>query len=374
MIDIISKTIELSGTNYEIGFKLGKLIEKDEMLKKIKISDKLLYTNTQIDIVKELFDKWCPGLNEELNGFADALEINSTQVMYYAMTYLQPRCSQIAILPKKSNINHLLMARNYEFSYKEDDFTLVRTCIPGKNIHLGTSVMDFGRDEGINEYGLAITMSSCGFPVGNLEFMRNPAITGLQFWAVIRSLLENCITVNESLAMLELMPITYNINLIIGDKDNNIALFATLDGKKTSKIINDRSIDNSLFATNHPCFIEMQKIERNAMKHSVLRYELIDKYLIDNDLIDKEDLKGLLLSKYPNGLCYNYYSDYLGTTKSVVIDITESSLEICWGGRVENKWHKYFVSQSLETKLVPIKLENENMPSELIEPVLIYEE
>lgn len=31
---------------------------------------------------------------------------------------------------------------------------------------MGTSVLSFGREDGFNDQGLAVTMSSCGFPVG----------------------------------------------------------------------------------------------------------------------------------------------------------------------------------------------------------------
>ncbi len=64
------------------------------------------------------------------------------------------------------------------------------------------------------------------------RWFEKPAIVGLQFWAVIRYLLENCKDVDEALEYLKDMPIAYNINLLLADKSGNIALVETLDGKK----------------------------------------------------------------------------------------------------------------------------------------------
>jgi len=146
-----------------------------------------------------MFDRWCPGLNEEIQGFVEALGVAPVQVIYYSMTCLKPRCSQMVLLPGITKNGHILMARSYEYAYQSDDFTLTSTSVRGKYAHMSSSVLQLGRDEGINEYGLGVTMSSCGFPVGALDGMRKPAIRGLQFWAVIRALLENCKDVGEAL-------------------------------------------------------------------------------------------------------------------------------------------------------------------------------
>ena len=107
---------------------------------------------------------------------------------------------------------HPMTARNYEFNDEAEDFTVIKTCIKGKYTHIGTSVLGIGRDDGINEMGLTVTLSSSGFPVGPLPEMRRPAVTGLQFWAVVRTLLENCRDVKEALSMLKDMPVAYNLH------------------------------------------------------------------------------------------------------------------------------------------------------------------
>lgn len=223
---------ELVGTNYEIGYQLGQIAAKHPQFVEMQKCPLGTFTEKKAKEMTTMFDQYCSGLNEELQGFADAIGATRLQMVYYAMTYLTPGCSLLAILPKRTQNGHVMVARNYEFSHKMDDFSFCTTRVTGKYAHIGGSVMQFGRSEGINEWGLMVGQTSCGMPVGNMEPMRKPAITGLQFWAVIRSLLENCKNVDEALKSLMDMPIAYNINLILADKFGRAVLFETLDGKK----------------------------------------------------------------------------------------------------------------------------------------------
>ena len=71
MLTIQTRTIEVSGTHYEIGYQLGKMIETNLLLKS-KYIVKPEMTLYQIQETNQLLDKWCPGLTDEINGFADA--------------------------------------------------------------------------------------------------------------------------------------------------------------------------------------------------------------------------------------------------------------------------------------------------------------
>lgn len=359
MITIPTRTLELTGTNYEIGFQLGTMTAANPMLKKVHTGGMEGFGKQQAAEAKELFNRWCPGLAEELQGFADALEITLEQVFYYGMTYLIPRCSQIAVLPGAAADGKPLLARNYEFCHEAEDFCLVKTSVKGKYTHLGTSTVQFGRDDGMNEHGLAVTMSSCGFPVGPMPYMRAPKLKGLQFWAVIRTLLENCKDVHEALSYLEGMPIAYNINLMLMDQAGNAALVETLDGNVAVKQLSADSQDQILWATNHAILPELAAIEPQAMVHSVQRYQWIAKRLDNTVSVTKEQLKEMLLSKYPDGLRCNYFEEYLGTTKSMVISPVDGTIELCWGGRLENGWNTYDINKTLGSSMRQIEIQPE---------------
>ncbi|SDF02200.1 hypothetical protein SPACI_038000 [Sporomusa acidovorans DSM 3132] len=353
---IETRTIALVGSNYEIGAEMGRKMASMPSLKKLQAAGLRELDNAEVKKAAALFDRWCPGLNEELQGFVEAIGLPLAQVVYYGMTYLRPNCSQIAVLPSMTKSGRPLLARNYEFSHEAEDFTLVKTSVTGKYTHLGTSVLQFGRDDGFNECGLAVTVTSCGFPVGPLQYMRKPKVVGLQFWAVVRTLLENCRDVNEALAFMADMPIAYNLNLMLLDKAGNVALVETLDGQRATKRIGAEGDEAYLCTTNHPVLPEMISYEPRAMRHSVQRYKWIRQRLDGADDITSEDLKAMLLAKYPDGLCCYFFNEFFGTTKSMVIDPACGTLELCWGGRRDNGWHKYNIQEPLNPEAKEIEI------------------
>lgn len=356
MHTFLSHTLELKGTNYEIGYQLGKFAGKNPSVESPQIcANHGLNAKNQKDALA-LFDTWCPGLTEETNGFADALQVNPQEVTFYAMTYLLPRCSHMALLPSITQDHKPLIARNYEFSPEAEDFTLIKTCVSGKYAHMGTSVLYFGRDDGFNEHGLAVTMSSCGFPVGSLPYMRAPKKKGLQFWAVTRALLENCKNTAEALSYLKNMPIAYNLNLILLDKLGNAALVETLDGAYAVQQIDADSSTQFLCATNHPVLPEIIPHEPKAFLHSAQRYHWIKSQLEHSPLVSAEKLKHMLLSNYPDGLCCHYFEEFFGTTKSMVLSPADGTIDLCWGGQEENGWRTYDINQPLENTTRQIHL------------------
>lgn len=364
-------TMELSGSSYDIGYSLGSMVREDAQLRALHTAGFDKFDENEAKKASEMFARWCPGLNDELQGFADALEARPAQIVFYAMTYLRPRCSQIALTPGITQCGNPLLARSYEFSHEAEDFTLVRTSVNGKYTHLGTSVLFFGRDDGFNECGLAVTMSSCGFPVGAMPYMRSPKLVGLQFWAVIRALLENCKDVAEALDFMKDMPIAYNMNLMLVDKGGHAALVETLDGRIGVKRIDQSSDDKFLVATNHPVIPELVPYEPQAMRNSLQRYEFIRQSLEGKGSITSENLKELLLGPYPKGLCCHYFEDFFGTTKSMVIDPAGGSIELCWGGRSENGWHRYHINEPLVNGAQDIELKLDRANPALFEFVPI---
>lgn len=369
MQTVKTQTVNLQGTSYEIGRKFGEWVGAIPPLAQMHTAGMAGFGAAEAREAMALFDRWCPGLTEELRGFADALSVVPERVVYYAMTYLRPRCSQIALLPSVTEEGKPLVARNYEFNHEMEDFCLIKTRVEGKYTHMGTSVIRFGREDGVNECGLSVTMSSCGFPVGAQPFMRAPKIKGLMFWAVIRALLENCADVEEAIAYVRDMPIAYNLNLIVADKAGNAALIETLDGEKAVKRIGPDTKEQMLAATNHVLLPELMPDEPEVMLHSIKRYDYIKRQLAGKVGITRETLKDMLLSKYPEGLCCHYYEEYFGTTKSMVISPKDGTIELNWGGRKENGWQLYDINQPLEDSVREVQINLERAAPSTYESV-----
>lgn len=358
-MNIQTSTLELQGTSYEIGQVQGKLFRNTPMLTHHQSMDGLTpFTVSEAEEADALLARWCPGIQEELAGFADAAGLEKSELTFYAMSCLRPRCSQLALDSSRMVDGAPLLARNYDFNPCAEDFTLVRTSIEGKYTHLGTSTMTFGRDEGINEHGLSVAMSSCGLPIGALKYMQPPTTKGLIFWVVIRSLLENCCNLNEALSWLQEMPIAYNLNMIIIDADGNAALIETLNGKQIVIPMEE----GALYATNHALASEFKTCK--VLRNSLQRAESLERFC-QTAQTSEADVRQLLLTHVEKGGLFNpYYEDFLGTTKSIIMRPATRTLEICWGGLGQNGWKQYAVCDSLEKELKSIELKGEKAEPE----------
>lgn len=360
MLGITSRTINLEGSNYEIGYKLGEIFSKFKD-KKILLDKNISLKEEDLARVKVLLKNYSPGIVEEIEGFSDRLGLDSHRVLYYAMSYLKPACSQIALSKTKTDDEHVLLIRNYEFTHWAEDFILARTKVDGKYSHMGTSELFFGRDDGINEEGLAISMSACGQPVGAVKEMRRPSKEGLQFWVAIRGVLENCRNVDEGIDYLRKFPLASNVNFILADKNNKLGLFNIIDGDIDIEIRDEKSKDGFLHITNHFDQYKMEEYGQLAMDNSLKRYEMIDEFVRSKDRLTRDEIKAFLLEKYPRGLSFNDYDGFFGTTKSIIMDCSDGSLEILWGGRKENLWNKYKILEKLEDGERKIFLNNERL-------------
>lgn len=334
---------ELKGSHYEIGRQMAKLLGREAL----HMVPPEQFTKEEVARAFDLFNQYCPGITDELRGFSDETGVPIQENAYTWMTYLIPRCSNLALLPVHTENGHTLIARNYEFGIDEEDFHVYRVAPEGKYAHIGGSLLEFGRSEGINECGLAISMSSCGFPVSNLPFMRAPAIRGLTFYAVLRTLLDQCKDVPEALDKLKNMPIAYNINLVMADRNQNIALVETMNGEMAVQLGGHPGEPTFLSATNHIAIPSFQNRENMAMRNSVVRYDRIQNFVKGTEKLKEQQIKDFLLTKYPDGLTSWFYEDRFGTVKSVVMDVNEGRFSICWGGRADNGWNDYYINKKI---------------------------
>ncbi len=194
----------LQGSAYEIGQMQAEIVNAAPGFAAFMQSGQGAFSETEFRTVRGTFERYCPGLNEEIQGLADGLGVPPAHVVYYSQTYLrQSHCSHMAVLPGLSASGHVLVGRSYEFDDTMDDLQLCTTHVTGQYAHVGFSSLLLGRLDGLNEHGLAVTMSAGGLPVGTAPGLRPPIQDGLQFWALIRTVLETCRTVDEALDLIE---------------------------------------------------------------------------------------------------------------------------------------------------------------------------
>lgn len=369
MIKTSAYHIKLEGDNYTVGQKLGIMLKSVPGLENDHIIPADTFSKEEVTRILKLFDRFCPGLNEEIAGFSDILKAPVEQILYYALSYMKPGCSQMALLSSKTENGHTLLARNYDFSEKMDDMTIYTTKINGRYAHIGSSSVLFGRCDGMNECGLAVSMTSAGLPVSSMEgSVKRPAIEGFTFWAVIRSVLENCQKVEDAIDFTKEMPIAFNLNLMVADKNNNAALIETYDGKYAVKYINKSTTEQCVYSTNHVCLPELTALEKYKLKHSLIRYKSIEEMLC-KEKVSQDDIKKLLSTKYPQGLMLDYYDECFGTLRSIIFDTNSGEVKLCFGSPDINEWYTYKVDAEVRQEMIPVILRKEDSGNTLFEMV-----
>lgn len=347
------------GTSYEVGEQIASFVLSQPSLLQTVLLPKGTYPQDKLLEIQALLDLHCPGINEEIKGFSDTLSITPEQVLFYAMTYLERGCSLMALLPCKTNENHTLMARNYDFNDSMEEMCFAYTNINGKHKYIASTLNLFGRCDGMNEHGLAVCKASIGLPVGNFEGGQKAGTTGFSFWVVVRSILENCKTVRQAIDWTMAAPIGYNINLLLANSDE-IALVESINGNKSFRMLREKEVtaenpETFLSATNHVVLPELKKYELMKIENSSIRNKRIHETLSAQHKVSKASLKKLLSTSYPEGLCCHYYPEFFGTLRSMIFDCENKTVEVAFGSPQANRWHTFPVAK-LPTENITVSL------------------
>ncbi|WP_197545399.1 C45 family autoproteolytic acyltransferase/hydolase [Paenibacillus riograndensis] len=346
------------GTSYEVGTEIGQWVLSTPSLLKQVLLPPNAYPNDKFTKITDLLDRYCQGINEEIKGFADTIGVSSEQALFYTMTYLERGCSLMAVLPSKSKSGHTLMARNYDFNNEMEEMCFAFTNIKGKYRYIGSTLNLFGRCDGMNEHGLAVCKASNGVPVGNFEGGQKAGATGFSFWVVVRSILENCKTVQEAIEWTMSAPIGYNMNLMLADSSNKIALLQCMDGHKSYKLLDEYSEEAFLSVTNHAVLEDIKPYQKMIIENSVVRNNKIVEVFTGKKQLSKKDMKTLLSTSYPDGLCCHYYKEFFGTLRSMIFDVNDKTIEMTFGSPQVNEWQTFSVG-ALEMQEVEVLLPQE---------------
>jgi predicted choloylglycine hydrolase len=347
----------LEGTAYDVGKQQAEGIRHiPEALKFFTTHppNQPPFTPQQAEKVLNFFDQHCPGLNEEVSGFAAGLGVTPEQIIYYAWSYQSDgRCSQMAALPGVTANGHLLVGRSYEWNHTESDHRLVTTRITGRAAHIGFSEILFGRDDGINEHGLCVTMSA-GAPMAPAE----PG--GCIFWAVIRTVLDRCHNVDEAIELIQTIPISFNVNLMLADRSGQAAVMEIASSHRAVRRIRAGAPEGTLIATNHYILPEMMPYDLGRMWNSVTRYQTIQRRLAAAaGQITPDTLRGILTDRLPDGVCGHHYSEWFGTLWSEIFDVTTGTVEVCFGAPSHNAWHTFGLDAPAGITAYPAQLPDE---------------
>ncbi|UCE14815.1 MAG: hypothetical protein JSV04_06440 [Candidatus Heimdallarchaeota archaeon] len=331
----------LEGTQYEVGQQLGRMIGNLPGGNEFATSGKIDLEKVGFSSFDKLWDyteECCPGITQEIQGFADHFEITPDKVPFWNWTFndsLGGGCSQFAVLSSIAQNQRTFVGRSYEWNHKEEDLKLITTRINGKAAHIGFSCLMHGRHDGMNEKGLIVSMTGGG--IFGIPFKHR----GPMFWLAIRTLLDTCASVDNALSCLETLPMTGYFTLLFTD-EHSAAIVEVADGKMSSHQIYKEDTDQFVYSVNHfrlPNMKQYNTLNCGIITHSKIRQKLInDLYRSKSPNIRKDDVQSLLATLHPHGLCNHFYNDGFGTLWSMVFDLTQATVDVCFSAPTHNQY------------------------------------
>lgn len=303
-----------------------------------------------------VIDKTCPGFTDEIQGFADEINIEPEKIVCYANSFHSaPNCCQFAVHPSNSSDGHFYVGRSYEY-FVRDERSLCITRVEGKPKHMGFSLQNAGRMDGMNEHGLVVTMSSTAY-------LKPLEGHGCEFWIAIRALLDRCKDVYEARCLLEEMHVCTNANILVADASNNASVFEIASFSSHKKKITERKpVGGLVLATNHYESNEMREFDEYHFWHSEMRYTAVWNTLLrESPNINHEKIMNLMSTKYPLGPCCHYYSSGMGTLRSMIFDVTDKKLKVSFGPPDMNEWHSFDFDEPVGMQEFVSKYEDEEV-------------
>jgi predicted choloylglycine hydrolase len=191
----------------------------------------------------------------------------------------------------------------------------------------------------MNEHGLVVSMSGGGIFRVPLKHR------GPMFWLTIRALLDHSPSVKSALDLLETLPVTGYLTIMLADKSDNAAFVEVADGTLSVKYIKHENSEPYGFSVNHFRHSDMSqynKLNVGIIRHSKIRETIIKDFLKQNaPNMTKQNVQDLFSTLHPNGLCNHFYNDGFGTLWSMIFDITNGCVYICCGAPTHNEYRTY---------------------------------
>ncbi len=348
----------LSGSSYEIGQQIGMRIKQHPAALQAMLMPAAAINQIESKQQLSLFRQYFPNQLEEMQGTADEIKTPVEQLAYLSASYLRGGNCCHFILPGRIMQNQQdILARSYEFSESMDDMNISRISSPGVYTHMGSAMMWHGRYDGINEKGLAVTMSAGGLPVSSLEGLLPPIQDGFQFWTLIRAVLETCQTVQQGIDLIKDVPLCGNPILMLLDAAGDQARVEVLGNQIAVKSIRAEDEEFPLAATNH--FQDLSAPKVPVFKQSHTRLKTIEDFQNSKNKFTLQDVQTFLDMLYPQGVSCNYYQEFFGTLRSMIFNPKEKSLQVRFGTPGLNEWKTLSLLDDFQESFFPVNLKDE---------------
>ena len=340
---IVVYEVKLSGSYYDMGLRIGKMLEKDKGLLPTFSKDKV---EKGMEYEKEV-RTYAPELLEELQGIADGSGVDYGVVAAHELSpyRLQPSCLVMAVSGDHTQSGLPVLARNHEWIEEDNEYlTLCYTKPKGKLYSLGFTFhwLDMSRFGGINEAGLAISSASTSFVNSGPGVMFNVA----QRW-----ILDNCKTIEEATEFLEKIPKTWGTAYLMIDKNSTIAKVEA-HREKTKTTYADKGFEFVSLGFDSP---EMEKYNEQDERgqwafdmYSVRRPFLLNWFRENKGKIDEKLIMDAL-KNHENKMCTHDYDGkvHYGICWSWILSPGKDEAAVCIGPPCKSKFKKIPIFQAV---------------------------
>lgn len=303
----------LAGTYHEMGLKYGASLGK-RGFKLPKLDDQTRVLGLECESeVRRVF----PEILEEVRGLANGMQEQYETVAAFLLTvgYGKPMgCSSFACIDD----SRVMFGRNYDFYLRLAKYSESYVTRPkGAHTSLANTDIFLGREDGVNEEGVAISMHFVAAQLGT---------PGINFPIAVRYVLDRCSKAEEAVDFLTHVKFLTANNYLVADKDGEMAVVETCP--VNVRIRRPEEGEKFMVATNHFVHQDMKQFEDPAKRDpdSELRYSTILRSLREVRGRVTESVAKRILSNHEGRVCSHLDYIQLGTLWSQISELKSLSV------------------------------------------------
>jgi len=321
----------IKGSYYDMGRSYGAILYRHGFRVTAQLEEKLVFATKSEPEVRRVF----PEILDEIRGFAEGCHASYNEMAAFMLTIgafkPQPMCSSFAAL----NGSDVIFGRNYDFFYSFKKYTESYLTAPQDAfISLGHSDVFIGREDGINENGLAIAMT------GLSDKTVKP---GISFVLAVRSVLDKCANVKEASKNILDMHASACANFLLADHAGDMVVAEVSPDKVI--IRKPEHGENFIVCTNHFVLPEMQQYEdldRRKMENwdTIPRYDAISEGIRKTGRKMNVEAAQRIMSDHTGYVCSHQNKIKLGTLWSITAGLKNLDVFRAEGNPCRNKYKK----------------------------------
>ncbi len=309
-----------------MGYRYGWILYKHGFRLPEQSEEKQEFGRRSEKEVKRFF----PEILEELHGFATAVHASYDNMASFLLGIgafkVEGGCSEFAAF----NGSDVVFGRNYDFYYRFRKYTEAYVTRPRDAYSsLGHSDVFIGREDGVNEKGLAVAISFVA---------PTKVVPGVNFALAARCVLDKCSSVEEGVKKLSTTSFSTTNNYLLADEEGEIAVVEASPDKV--RVRRPEPGHQYMVATNHFVHPEMVEVENKTKRDpdSTMRYDTIEKALeLGKGKVDTRVARKVL-SAHEGSVCSHLEEIQLGTLWSLTATLKHPQLYRAEGQPCKTKY------------------------------------